>query len=190
QVSLVFFAEHSMRRFVSCAGFVWATLTSGLASQSPAYHVVKRMVLGQAPADYIIVDPVGRRLYALGDNVIDVDHDSVICTVAGEGIAAGLNGGCVRSGAGFDLKTLAVTGHVDASGDGIRYDPITHRAFTWEGKDAWVVDMRTGALIAKSTIGDGLESGVADGTGKLFLNVEDSGFITRVDAQTLKTEAT
>jgi len=194
QVSLVFFAEHSMRRFVSCAGFVWATLTSGLASQSPAYHVVKRMVLGQARADYIIVDPVGRRLYGLGDKVIDVDHDSVIGTVAGGGggyaIAADLNRGFVRSGAVFDLKTLAVTGHVDASGDGIRYDPITHRAFTWEGKDAWVVDMRTGALIAKSTIGDGLESGVADGTGKLFLNVEDSGFITRVDAQTLKTEAT
>ncbi|MGH2881695.1 MAG: YncE family protein, partial [Solirubrobacteraceae bacterium] len=41
-----------------------------------------------------------------------------------------------------------------------------------------------------STIGDGLESGVADGRGKLFLNVEDSGFITRVDARSLKTEAT
>lgn len=183
-----------MRRFLSCAGFAWAALASGLAGQAPAYHVVKRMVLGGARADYIIVDPVGRRLYGLGDKVIDVDRDSVIGTVAGGGggyaIAADLNRGFVRSGVLFDLKTLAVTGHVDANGDGIRYDPVTHRAFTWEGKDAWVVDMRTGALITKSTIGDGLESGVADGTGKLFLNVEDSGFITRVDAQTLKTEAT
>jgi hypothetical protein len=183
-----------MRRFLSCAGFAWAALTSGLAGQAPAYHVVKRMVLGVARADYIIVDPVGRRLYGLGDKVIDVDQDSVIGTVAGGGggyaIAADLNRGFVRSGVLFDLKTLAVTGHVDANGDGIRYDPITHRAFTWEGKDAWVVDMRTGALITKSTIGDGLESGVADGKGKLFLNVEDSGFIQRVDAQTLTIEAT
>jgi DNA-binding beta-propeller fold protein YncE len=183
-----------MRRFLPCAGLFWAILSPGLAGQAPAYHVVKRVVLGVTRADYIIVDPVGRRLYGLGDKVIDVDHDSVIGTVAGGGggyaIAADLNRGFVRNGVLFDLKTLAVTGHVDADGDGIRYDPITHRAFTWEGKDAWVVDMRTGALIMKSTIGDGLESGVADGTGKLFLNVEDSGFIQRVDAQTLKIEAT
>lgn len=179
---------------VVSAGVVLSLLASGLAAQSQGYHVVKRMVLGLARADYIIVDPVGRRLYGLGDKVIDVDHDSVIGSVAGGGggyaIAADVNRGLVRSGVLFDLKTLAVTGHVDASGDGIRYDPVTHRAFTWEGTDAWVVDMRTGTLITKSTIGDGLESGVADGTGKLFLNVEDSGFIQRVDAGTLKIEAT
>jgi DNA-binding beta-propeller fold protein YncE len=179
---------------IACAGFAWATLASSLAAQSQGYHVVKRMVIGTARADYIIVDPVGRRLYGLADRVIDVDRDSVIGSVAGGGggyaIAADQNRGLVRNGVIFDLKTLAVTGHVDANGDGIRYDPVTHRAFTWEGKDAWVVDMRTGALITKSTIGDGLESGVADGTGKLFLNVEDSGFVQRVDAQTLRIEAT
>ena len=98
--------------------------------------------------------------------------------------------GLVRNGVIFDLKTLAVTGHVDAKGDGSRYDPVTHRAFIWVDKDAWVVDMTTGKLIAKSTIGDGLESGVADGKGKLFLNVESAGAIERVDAMTLKIEAT
>jgi len=67
---------------------------------------------------------------------------------------------------------------------------VTHRGFTWEGKDAWVVDMRTGQLITKSTLGDGLESGVADGRGKLFLNVEDSGFVVKDDAMTLANEAT
>jgi hypothetical protein len=158
------------------------------------FHIVKRIDLGAARADYIIVDPVGRRLYGLGDKVIDVDRDTVIGTVAGGGggyaIAPDLNRGLVRNGVEFDLKTLGVTGHVDAKGDGIRYDPVTHRAFTWEGKDAWVVDMRTGKLIAKQGIGDGLESGVADGKGKLFLNVEDSGFVERVDAATLKIEDT
>ncbi|HYK09780.1 MAG TPA: hypothetical protein VEV39_03185 [Gemmatimonadales bacterium] len=171
--------------------FTWA---SGLHGQSAQYHVTKRLNLGHARADYIIVDPMGGRLYGLGDAVIDVNTDTVMGHVAGGGggyaIAADENRGFVRNGVLFDLKTLAVTGHVDAKGDGIRYDPFTHRAFTWEDKDAWVVDMRTGKLITKSTIGDGLESGVADGKGKLFLNVEDSGFITRVDARTLKTEAT
>ena len=114
------------------------------------------MVLGHVRADYLIVDPVGRRLYGMGAAVIDVDKDTVIGTVAGGGcgyaIAADENRGLVRTGAVFNLKTLAVEGQLDTKGDGIRYDPVTHRAFTWEGKDAWVVDMRTGKLIAKTTI--------------------------------------
>ena len=167
---------------------------SMLTAQGAQYHVVKRMVLGQMGADYLTLDPIGRRLYGLGDQVVDVDRDTVIGTVAGGGggyaIAADLNRGLVRNGVVFDLKTLGVTGHVDARGDGIRYEPVTHRGFIWVDKDAWVVDMKTGTLITKSTIGDGLESGVADGKGKLFLNVESAGAIERVDAATLKIEAT
>ena len=185
-----------MFRFrIALTAFALSTFAaSSLAAQSTHYHVVKRMVLGHARADYIIVDPVGRRLYGLGDKIIDVDKDTVIGSVVGGGggyaIATDQNRGLVRNGVVFDLKTLAVTGHVDASGDGIRYDPVTHRAFTWEGKDAWVVDMMSGKLITKTSIGDGLESGVADGKGKLFLNVEDSGFVERVDAKTYKIEDT
>jgi len=160
------------------------------AAQTPHYHVVKTIKLGHARADYVIVDPIGRRLYGLGDNVIDVDDDSVIGTVAGGGggyaIAHDQNLGLVRNGVEFDLKTLGVTGHADTHGDGIRYDPATHKAFTWEGTKAWEVDMRTGKLIGTTPIGDGLESGVADGRGYLFLNVEDSGFVQRTDTRTYK----
>jgi len=183
-----------MLRLPTAACAFLALAVSTVAAQTTHYHVVKRMALGHTGADYIIVDPAGRRLYGLGDKVIDVDGDTVIGTVAGGGggyaIAADQNRGLVRNGVVFDLTTLAVTGHVDARGDGIRYDPVTHRAFTWADKDAWVVDMTTGALVTKTTIGDGLESGVADGRGKLFLNVEDSGFVERVDARTFRIEAT
>jgi hypothetical protein len=176
------------------AGAVLTATTTQLPAQTSHYHVVNRAVLGKMRADYIIIDPIGRRLYGLGDDVIDVDNDRVVGHVVGGGggyaIAHDLNRGLVRNGTIFDLRTLAVTGHVPAKGDGIRYDPVSHRAFTWADKDAWVVDMRTGKLITKSTIGDGLESGVADGRGKLFLNVEDSGFVQRVDTKSLKIEAT
>ena len=48
----------------SLASLALATLAaSALAAQNPHYHVVKRVVLGHTRADYIIVDPVGRRLY-------------------------------------------------------------------------------------------------------------------------------
>jgi DNA-binding beta-propeller fold protein YncE len=183
------------RLSVASALVAAALAASTLPAQGTHYHVVKRLNLGKVRADYIIVDPVGRRLYGLGDKVIDVDKDTVIGTVEGGGggyaIAPDLNRGLVRNGTLFDLKTLAVTGHLDVKADGSIYDPFTHRAFAWEGENTWVVDMTKGTLITKTTsVGEGLESGAADGKGHLFMNVEDSGFVQKVDAKALKIEAT
>ena len=170
------------------------TRVNAAAAQAPHYHVVKTIALGRARADYIIVDPIGRRLYGLGDKVIDVDRDSIVGAVQGGGggyvIDQEDNRGLVRNGTLFDLKTLAVTGHVDMKADGSRYDPVTHRAFAWEDKNGWVVDMRTGKLISTMMIGDGLESGVADGRGKLFANIEEKGAIEQFDTRALEIEKT
>src|SRR5579862_533087 len=82
-----------------------------LSTQAGHYHVTRKLVLGRMSADYIIVDDVNRRLYGLGDQVIDVDKDTVIGKVEGGGggyaIAADQNRGLVRNGTLFDLKTLA-----------------------------------------------------------------------------------
>jgi hypothetical protein len=179
---------------VTAAGAALAALcalpASSTAQAAPHYHVVKTFQLGRTRADYLNLDVAGRRLYGLGDKVIDVDSDSIIGTVEGGGggyaIAHDLNRGLVRNGTVFNLQTLAVEGHVDAHGDGVRYDPVTHKAFTWEGEHAWEVDMRTGKLIGTTPIGDGLESGVADGRGHFYLNVEDSGFVEQLDTRTYK----
>jgi hypothetical protein len=48
------------------------------AAQRVHYHVVDRVNLGKARADYIIIDADGRRLYGLGDNVINVDDDKIV----------------------------------------------------------------------------------------------------------------
>ena len=126
--------------------------------------------------------------------MIDVDNDAIVGTVEGGGGGYAIdhedNRGLVRNGTLFDLKTLAVTGHLDLKGDGSRYDPVTHRAFVWVDKDGWVVDMRTGKLISKTMIGDGLESGVADGHGKLYAAIEDKGGLEQFDTKTLKIEKT
>jgi DNA-binding beta-propeller fold protein YncE len=182
-------------RVISAAAVAAAVFVTAAASaQAPNYHVVKTLDLGPARADYVIIDPIGRRLYGLADKVIDVDKDEVVGTVQGGGGGYAIdhedNRGLVRNGTLFDLTTLAVTGHVDAKGDGSRYDPVTHHAFIWVDKDGWVVDMRTGKLLSKTSIGDGLESGVADGHGKLFANIEDKGAIERFDTRSLKVEQT
>lgn len=178
---------------VGCAASTSRESQTAVA-QSAHYHVVKTIDLGPTRADYIIIDASGRRLYGLGDKVIDVDRDMVIGSVPGGGggyvIDDQDNRGLVRNGTLFDLNTLAVTGHIDMKADGSRYDPVTHRGFTWADKDGWVVDMRTGTLITRTMIGDGLESGVTDGRGKLFANIEDQGAIERFDTRSLAIEAT
>jgi hypothetical protein len=182
-------------RFVALLPCLLVAAAPALTAQSaPHYHVIKRVVIGRVSADYIVVDPIGRRLYGLGDKVFDVDKDTVIGTVKDGGggyvIAPDQNRGLVRSGVLFDLQTLAVTGRLNGmKADGVMYDPATHRGFAWEGKDTWVIDMTTGALITKTTaLGEGLESGAADGNGKYFANVEGKGSIQRADANTLKVD--
>jgi len=171
-----------------------AAATTLSAQGTPHYHVIKRVVIGKVGADYLVVDPVGRRLYGLGDKIFDIDKDTVIGAVKDGGggyvIAPDQNRGIVRNGVTFDLKSMAVTGRIpDVKGDGILYDPATHRGFTWADADTWVFDMTTGKQITKTTsMGEGLESVAADGRGKLFMNVEDKGFIQRADAKALKVD--
>jgi hypothetical protein len=169
-------------------------LAGTAAAQTPHYHVVKTMDIGAARADYIIIDPIGRRLYGLGDKVVDVDNDSIIGTVEGGGGGYAIDHedsrGLVRNGTLFDLKSLAVLGHLDIKGDGSRYDPITHRAFVWEGQKGWEVDMRTGKLIDTVMVGDGLESGAMDGRGKMYAAIEDKGGLEQFDTRSMKVEKT
>ena len=189
-----------MLRSRSAALFAVLALGAGAASLAaqgtPHYHVIKRVVIGKVSADYIIVDPVGRRLYGLGNRVFDVDKDEVIDSIPGGGggyvIAPDQNRGIVRNGVTFDLKTSKVTGKLpDVRADGILYDPATHRGFMWADKDTYVFDMTTGKQITKTqSMGEGLESGVADGKGKLFMNVEEKGEIQRADAKALKVDTT
>mgnify|MGYP001601739054 FL=1 len=182
---------HPRSLLVALAASVFASAAS---AQTSHYHIVKTIDAGVARADYIIIDPVGRRLYGLGDKVVDVDNDAIVGTVEGGGggyvIDHEDNRGLVRNGTLFDLKTLAVTGHLDIKGDGSRYDPVTHRGFVWVDKDGWVVDMRTGTLISKTMIGDGLESGAVDGRGKLYAAIEAKGGLEQFDTRTLKIEKT
>lgn len=164
------------------------------AQGTPHYHVIKRVVIGKVSADYIVVDPAGRRLYGLGNRVFDVDKDEVIDSIAGGGggyvIAPDQNRGIVRNGVTFDLKTSKVSGKLpDVRADGVLYDPATHRGFMWADKDTYVFDMTTGKQITKTqSMGEGLESGAADGKGKLFMNVEEKGDIQRADAKALKVD--
>ncbi|HWZ58696.1 MAG TPA: hypothetical protein VNW46_06915 [Gemmatimonadaceae bacterium] len=174
-----------------------ATAQSADPHSSPHYHVTARIPVGKLTdgysADFIIIDPVHRRLYGLGNTIIDIDHDRVVDSLPGKSaggyaLATDLGSGLARNGTRFDLATAHVTGHVDGRGDASVYDPVTHRAFMLDDT-VTVVDMTTGAVTTKVHIAPALESGIADGAGHLYINREDSSIVTKVDARTLAVQA-
>jgi DNA-binding beta-propeller fold protein YncE len=169
-------------------------LAATAAAQSPNYHVVGRIAVGPVgsgyTADFIALDPEHRRLYGLGNTVIDIDKDQVVDSIPGKSaggyaLAPDLDRGLARNGTWFEISTGKILGTVAGRGDAMLYDPATHRAFMLLDT-VTVVDMKTGQVVGREHFANALESGVADGKGMLYINREDSSIVTKVDARSLK----
>ena len=102
--------------------------------------------------------------------------------VHGVALAPELGNGFITSGgdnmlAIFDLKTLKVTDKVKVGErpDAILYDASAKRVYTFNAKtqDATVVDAKTGKVIGTVPLGGKPETGVADGKGNVYVNIED-----------------
>ncbi len=169
-------------------------LAASAAAQTPNYHVISRIAVGPVgggyAADFIAIDSEHRRLYGLGNTIIDIDKDQVVDSIPGKAaggyaLAPDLNRGLARNGTWFELSTGKVLGNVAGKGDAMLYDPATHRAFMLLDT-VTVVDMKTGQVVGRERFAPALESGVADGKGMLYINREDSSIVTKVDAKDLK----
>ncbi|HKB09853.1 MAG TPA: hypothetical protein VKD69_04330 [Vicinamibacterales bacterium] len=188
-----------MRRSIStAAGVLLAATTLAAAS---GYHVVGEIQLGgEGGWDYLTVDSVARRLYvshATHVAVVDLDSNKVVGDIPdtpgvhGIAIAPELNKGFISNGRGntvtiFDLKTLKSAGTV-ATGenpDAIRYDASSGRVFAFNGrsKSATAIDARTGQVSATIPLPGKPEFSVADGKGRIYVNIEDTGELVEIDA--------
>jgi DNA-binding beta-propeller fold protein YncE len=175
-------------------------------AQTSGYHVAKRIAVGgEGGWDYLTVDAAARRLYvshATHVVVVDLAGDTVVGDIAntpgvhGIAIAPDLGRGFVSSGRDssvtiFDLRTLAVISRVNVGArnpDAIVYEPVSHRVFTMNGgtANATAVDAATGATVGMVALNGRPEFAVADGQGKIFLNLEDSSAVVALDARTLQ----
>jgi YVTN family beta-propeller protein len=170
----------------------------------PGYHVIKRLQLGgDGGWDYLTVDGAARRLYISRSThvlVVDIDTDKIIGNIAdtpgvhGIAIASELGRGFTSNGKAntatiFDLKTLKVLGQVQTGDnpDAILYDPASKRIFTFNGrsKDATVIDAASGSVISTIALGGKPEFAAADGKGKVYVNVEDTGEVAEIDSRRL-----
>lgn len=182
---------------------------SGNSSDSNpgGYHTATYKVGGEGGWDYLVVDAESHRLFVTRSTrvvVLDTQTGKAVGEIAdtsgvhGVALAPDLGRGFTSNGKAntatiFDLKTLKVLGTVETgkNPDAIVYEPTTKRVFTMNGRsnDATVIDAAAGKAVGQIALGGKPEFAVADGSGKLFANLEDKNEIVVLDPKNLNVTA-
>jgi DNA-binding beta-propeller fold protein YncE len=162
---------------------------------------------GDGGWDYLAFDPASRRLFVShGTHVVVVDADTKAAVgdipdtpgVHGIAIAGELGRGFISNGRAatatiFDLKTLGKIGEVKTgeNPDAILYDRASGRVFTFNGRsgDATAFDAAHGTVAGTIPLGGKPEFAVADGKGRVYVNIEDKSEIVALDAKTLQVKS-
>jgi DNA-binding beta-propeller fold protein YncE len=169
------------------------------------YHVEHTFKLGgDGFWDYLALDPASNRLFVgRNDRVMVIDpaagkllgevpglnraHGVAFDEASGRGFATSGGDGTVVI---FNLKNLSVIGRtkVDDDADAILREPTTGHIFTLNGDamTASVLDPKSGERVGTVALGAKPEFGVADGAGKVYVNLESTAEIAEVDAAGMK----
>lgn len=182
-------------------------LTAALSAPSMAaapdmpYAVSQHYALGGAGGwDYLSLDAASHRLFIARDDrvmVVDTVSGKLLGEVPGMQHAHGVallpakHQAFVSNGHGdnvtvVDTDALKVTGHIAISGkdpDAIVIDDASGHLLTMNGHSSniSVIDAQAGKELATIAVPGRPEFAVADGTGQLFLNLEDKNQLVRVD---------
>jgi len=182
-----------------------ATLAAIPAAAQKSFKLADRVKLGgEGGWDYLAYDGDAKRVFITrGTHVMVVDAKTLKATdditglagIHGVALAPELGRGFITSGgddmlAIFDLKTLKVLDKVKVGGrpDAVLYDASAKRVYTFNAKtqDSTVVDAATGKIVGTVPLDGKPETGVADGKGNVYVNLEDRSEIVRIDTTKLK----
>ena len=194
---------------VLMAGWVFLlSATTPLAAQAAAdttYHIVRDVRLGgDGRWDYVVVDTAGDRLFIarqtrvmvvepgsgrlLGEIPgLDGAHGVALAYPTGHGFATSGRDSSVTM---FDLRTLKVLKRTKAAddADAVLYDPHSKRIFTFNGdaNSSTAIDAGSGAVVGSIPLGGKPEAAVADGKGRVYVNLEDKAMVAEIDPRALK----
>jgi len=175
-------------------------LTVPPALASSAWMVTDRIPLkGDEFWDHVTLQPEQHRLFVAHHDrlvVIDLVTRIEIGSIRGHDvckaiIVPNLNRGFVTDGdAGnvivFDLKTLESKGTIktDPDADGICYEPVTRRIFTFNGDShsATVIDSEHTTVVGTLSLDGSPESAEADGHGAIFVDISEKNEVQKIDA--------
>src|SRR5438874_10158437 len=179
-------------------------LAVGAAVPAPGYHLLKTVpVPTDGGWDYVTVDGGARRVYVShGTEVVVLDADTYevkgtitgLKGVHGIAVAPSFDRGFISNGQGnnvtiFELGSLKKVGTVQTGNnpDAIIFDPATQRIFAFNGRSnsATVIEAKDGNVVGTIELGGKPEFAVADGTGIVFVNLEDKSMVLKIDARKL-----
>jgi DNA-binding beta-propeller fold protein YncE len=198
-----------MKRFLSFVLFAFAAMLSltiaSHAQTASGYHVAKTFHLGgEGGWDYVNFDASSNRLYiARATRVMVVDTESGKLVgelpgtngVHGVALVSKLGRGVTSNGKDnsatiFDLKTLKPIATVKTGGkpDAILFDKASGHVLTFNGgsNNATVIDVEKAEAVATIALPGRPETGVSDGKGKVFINLEDIAHIAVIDVNANK----
>jgi YVTN family beta-propeller protein len=195
-----------------CLTFFMLTLAGALLAQAQkpsGYKVSRRITLGgEGGWDYLTFDGEARHLYvarATRVMVIDVDSGKQVGEIPntngvhGVALVHKLGRGITSNGKDdtatlFDLKTLSPIATVKTGGkpDAILFDKFSGFVLTSNGKsnDMSLIDPEKAVVVGSIALPGRPETGVSDGKGKIFVNLEDKNSIAVIDVATRKVLAT
>jgi YVTN family beta-propeller protein len=185
---------------------VIAAATALVAADAPKYKLSNTFkVGGEGGWDYLLADPDthnvflsrGAHLMIINDQGQQVGDITGTEGIHGIALAPELGKGFTSNGRSndvtvFDLKSLKETGKIKLEGgqnpDAILYDPATKHVFTFNGRssNASVIDAANNSVIATIPVDGKPETGVSDGKGMVYVNIEDKGEIQQIDAKNNK----
>lgn len=189
---------------LASAALLFGCLLTAKADNPAGYRLETQVPLpGGGGWDYVTVDAVARRVYISHSthvDVLDADSLKLVGTISDtpgvHGIAVAPNAGrgfITAGGAGkvvvFDLKSLQKVVDVPAGKkpDAIVFDPATNRIFAMNGGSASssAINVDDSKVVATIDLGGGPESGVADGKGNVWVNLEDQSQLVQIDSKNL-----
>jgi YVTN family beta-propeller protein len=187
--------------------FLTASIFTCLQAQQDL-HILKTFHIQSAGGwDYIAVGPGNNRLYVSHGTQVNIldkttgDSIGVIENTTGvHGIAfdKSQNKGFTSNGrlnnvTVFDLTTNKVITQIPtgANPDAIMYEPFIKKIITCNGrgKNLSFIDPVSNKLLDSIDVGGKPETAVSNGSGKLFVNIEDKNEIVEVDLNKMVVEA-
>ncbi len=165
-------------------------------------------VSGEGGWDYLLADPAASRLYLTHGprvEILDLKTGKPLGAITGlkgtHGVALDSDGktGYISDGRAnavivFDRARMTTLASIPAgtNPDGILFEPATKTVWAFNGasKNATVIDAASRKVLATIPLTGKPEFPAADGTGTVFVNIEDKNQIIRLDAKTKKVTAT
>jgi DNA-binding beta-propeller fold protein YncE len=195
-----------LRRFYLC--FSIPPLLAAIAFGSTGYHIIKKIPLGggEETWDFATVDESARRLYLTHETevkVLNADTGKVIAAITdlkgahGVALAREFKRGFITNGLNatvtmFDLTTFEKISDLPAGNlpDAIVYDPSTKRVFSFNtvGRNSTVINAAAGKVEGSIDLDGKPEFIVADGEGRLFVDLVDKGMLAVIDSRKLTIE--